>query len=721
MTDTLPTRRSEPQPVPDLTEKCFAVRGFARRWARSISGIGFVPLSAAETEDLLIRLTGRLVASLVAEVFSPRTAYDAGSALVDANFTDSTALERTLRLISTELPTVCESVCEPAACRPGQDRIAELQAALAAGYARALRLRTLGEQEQLSRSILSALWASEARFRAVFAGSAVGIGIADVTGRIIDVNQAFAGMLGYTVEEMRLRNVAELLRPGDNSDTQRYAQVKRGELDHVRLEKVLYRKDGTVIWADVTASLIRDKAGKPQYTVAMVADITERRLLQERLRDQALHDPLTGLANRRLFTERLEAAFATADPTSRIGICFLDLDRFKYINDSHGHDVGDQLLAVVAHRLRQAAGVDGHLVARMGGDEFVILVARSRGVDQLAAIADGVVAALCEPIHVGQHRLHVTASVGVVEQLTAGTNPSELTKAGDITLQWAKADGRGRWALFDPDRHAEQTARYRLASTMAAAIDRDEFVLDYQPLVRLSDGTILGLEALVRWQHPRLGLVPPDQFIGLAEETGLIVPLGRWILRHACQEAARWSREQPGKRVFVSVNLAVPQVREPNLVKDITAVLAETGLDAGLLQLELTESAVMTPASGPLRALEELASMGVRIAIDDFGTGYSNLAYLRSLPVHALKLAGTFIEGLRQDERWDRTDEQIVENLIRLAHAIGLTVTAEAVETKDQANRLLEFDCDLVQGWYVARAVPADQVTALLGGRQPGH
>jgi len=587
------------------------------------------------------------------------------------------------------------------------DRIAGLQASLAAGYARALRRRTMADQEQLSKSILSALRASEARFRAVFAGSAVGICVADVSGRFIDVNQAYADMLGYTVDELRARTVDEVLRPGDELDQLRYTQLRRGEVEDIRVEKPTFRKDGTVVWTDVTASLVRDEHGQPRYTVAMIADITERHELQDRLLHQARHDPLTGLANRRLFAERLDAAFRSGRD-GRVGMCCIDLDRFKFVNDSHGHAVGDQLLTTVARRLDATAGPGGHLVARMGGDEFVVLVERSSGVAELTSLAELILAALAEPVQVGAHRLHVSASVGVVELPIAATSPSEITKAGDVTLRWAKAEGRGRWALFDADRHAEQSSRYRLGNALASAVESNEFILEYQPLLRLRDDAVSGMEALVRWRHPQLGLVPPERFIGLAEENGLIVPLGRWVLRQACEQAARWDD------VFVSVNLAASQVEELDLADEVAGVLADTGLRPALLQLELTESVVMTTEGAPLATLRRIAAMGVRIAIDDFGTGYSNLAYLRSLPVHGLKLAGPFISGLRADAGGSAIDAQIVDNLIRLAHAIGLTVTAEAVETREQAERLRDLGCDLVQGWYVSRAIPSDEVTAFL-------
>jgi EAL domain-containing protein (putative c-di-GMP-specific phosphodiesterase class I) len=304
-----------------------------------------------------------------------------------------------------------------------------------------------------------------------------------------------------------------------------------------------------------------------------------------------------------------------------------------------------------------------------------------------------------------------------VEQAAASTAPSEIVKAGDITLQWAKTGGRGRWALFDRERHARQTSQYRLAAAMAAAIENDEFAVDYQPLVGLSDGSIRGVEALVRWRHPTLGRLGPEQFIGVAEETGLIVPLGRWVLQEATRQAVRWLRHRPGGDFFVSVNVAVPQVREPDLAHDVTEVLAATGLNPGHLQLELTESAVMTPAGQPLENLRRLAAMGIRIAIDDFGTGYSNLAYLRTLPVHGLKLAGTFVTGLREPSSSSEPDEQIVDTLIRLAHALGLVVTAEMVETETQAERLRALGCDLAQGRHLGRPIGADEIAALLQNR----
>ena len=344
----------------------------------------------------------------------------------------------------------------------------------------------------------------------------------------------------------------------------------------------------------------------------------------------------------------------------------------------------------------------------MGGDEFVILVERSEGTDALVDVAEAALAAVRAPVYLRGHEITVSASVGVVERPVRGTSPADLMKAADTTLYWAKSDGRDRWALFDAERHAHEVTRFELAASLPAALERGELVVEYQPLVRLRDAAVVGVEALVRWQHPKLGLLGPDHFIGLAEETGLIVRLGHWVLAEACRQAAAWPP------LLVSVNLAARQVADPAIVDQIAAVLAETGLPPASLQLELTESAAMGTTGEPLRRLHGLADLGVRIAIDDFGTGYSNLAYLRSLPVHALKLAGPFVAGLRSPEYPDPVDEQIVATMVTMAHALDLSVTAEAVETAAQASRLRALGCDTAQGWYYAPSLPAAELAAML-------
>ncbi|MFF7455068.1 putative bifunctional diguanylate cyclase/phosphodiesterase [Kitasatospora sp. NPDC008115] len=596
---------------------------------------------------------------------------------------------------------------------------------------------------------LAVLRASESRLRAAFCDAGIGMALIDPVDRIIEVNPAFAALTGRTVDELVGTHIHEIADP-EGMPRRLFRALAHGEHDRIRVEKQLKHRTGRTVWSKVTVSLIRDAEGRPLYTLALVEDITEQRRLGDRLEYQALHDPLTRLPNRTLFFERLDAACLTPDRAegaaggpaagtaitvagtgtggSRVGVCYLDLDGFAAINEALGHHIGDQLLIAVATRLRRGFSAHGtQLVARMGGDEFAVLVTDSQGSDQLTDLAARILDALERPFDVAGHRLVVTASVGVVERSVHETTPTDLVKDADATLYWSKADGRARWTLYDPDRGAHQLTRQLLATALRPALERGEFTIEYQPLVGLADGAVHGAEALVRWRHPRYGTLSPDRFIPLAEESGAIVPLGKWVLEESCRQARRWLTEFPETETFVSVNLAARQIWDSDVVADVAQALERTGLPARLLQLEITESALLGPGGRPLQALQALADMGVRIAIDDFGTGYSNLAYLSRLPVHVLKLDGTFIEGFRDPapaggrpelpelrSRRSDADEQIVGAMVQLAHTLGLTVTAEGIESAAQAERLRLTGCDTAQGWYFARPGEAELVAAIL-------
>ncbi|HEX7661783.1 MAG TPA: EAL domain-containing protein [Pseudonocardiaceae bacterium] len=692
---------------------------FARVWSSAIAGTSYVPMSGTEVLALLDDLTDGLIEALLSDPFEAAAGTRAGEALVGCHFTTVSTLERTIDVLGERLLPELGLTPTPVL----GSRLAKLQGALAGAYAHALRENTLAEQEAISAAVLQArddaemaLRSSEAKFRAMFTDVATGICIADMTGRVLDANDALLRMAGLSREQAVRGHVRDYLIPEDSTVTcwDVWDRLRRGEIDHYQVENRLHRPDGGWAWAYVTASLVRADDGQPQYLVAMMEDVTEQRALRERLRYQATHDPLTGLPNRALFLERLDEVFADNGP-KRAALCYLDLDRFKMINDSLGHDIGDQLLVAVAKRLDNAVAGPGRLVARMGGDEFVVLVEDTESVDDITDIADSVLRALRPPVMIAGHELSASASVGVVERAVSATTAADFMRDADITQYWAKEDGRSRWAAYDAERNAHEVARFTLSAAMPAAMERHEFYVEYQPLVRMSDERIVGVEALVRWQHPVFGRLPPDRFIELAEETGLIVPLGKWILRTACAEARRWLDEFGDKAPFVSVNLAVRQSREPDLVSDVRRILAETGLPPAKLQLEVTESAIMGVADdGPLDALRTLAGMGARIAIDDFGTGYSNLAYLRHLPVHELKIAGSFVEGLQVRGDADPVDAKIVKTLVSLAHALGLTVTAEGVETTEQADRLRRIGCDSGQGWLFARPGTAASIDKLL-------
>ncbi|GGJ17494.1 putative bifunctional diguanylate cyclase/phosphodiesterase [Streptomyces brasiliensis] len=566
-------------------------------------------------------------------------------------------------------------------------------------------------------------------YRHAFATAPLAMAVVDGEGLVVSANDAFGALLGADPAELTGRLAADLVDLASDARTwHAYREVLRGRQAKLRCTRRLKQTDGRSVWAQLTAAPL---TGPPAGVLLSVADISARRELQARLRHLQMHDPVTRLPNRTLFFERLTAALEAESyeqgSTGRVGLCYLDLDGFKAVNDTLGHRVGDRLLAAVAERLTQVADKAGFarsgapLVARLGGDEFALLVEDSTGTEQLADLAESALEALQAPFDLAGRRLSLSASIGVVERHAAGTTATGLMQAADTTLYWAKADGKSRWTLFDPERNAHRMTRQALSSTLRPAIDRGEFVLDYQPLVGMEDGRLHGVEALVRWHHPQFGTLTPNRFIGLAEEDGSIVPLGRWALATACRQARSWQLAHPGEPpIFVSVNVAVRQVWDSDLVADVAEALTTTGLEPHLLQLELTESAVMGSAGRPLQALQALSDMGVRIAIDDFGTGYSNLAYLSRLPVKVLKLDGSFVRGFQYDDPGDRpnpADEVVVEAMIQLAHRLGLTVTAECVETSAQATRLRHIGCDTGQGWLYSRPVPPDRISELLGER----
>jgi diguanylate cyclase (GGDEF)-like protein len=430
-----------------------------------------------------------------------------------------------------------------------------------------------------------------------------------------------------------------------------------------------------------------------------------------RLQHALLSERLTGLPNRARLTAWLDEVLTQPPSCTRLGLCLVNLDRFKAVNDSLGHDKGDQLLCAVAQRLRSLTDQTGRFLAHLGGDEFAVVVEHTNGSDDVAKIADLVLRTLREPFDLDGHHVPVAASVGIVECAATGTQSTELLRTADITLNWAKTHHRGHWAIFDPHAYASQLHRHALTAALPAALHRGEFTLAYQPLIRLADRAIVGVEALARWQHPNWGTINPAQFIPLAESTGLIVPLGLHLLEQACAQAAAWHR-RGGPAPMVSVNLTAAQLRSPGLPAAIVAMLNRTGLPADKLQLEITENAIVDTGSTDL---DDLARNRVRLAIDDFGTDYSSLSYLADLPVHAIKLAPRFLYGI-ENTGAHHAKGTILLALITLSHDLGLTVIAEGIETAAQADRLTALGCDLGQGFHLGHPTTPERITRLLAG-----
>ncbi|HEV2783756.1 MAG TPA: bifunctional diguanylate cyclase/phosphodiesterase [Actinophytocola sp.] len=688
------------------------IRRFARRWAAALRGAVFPAMTTLDVEVTLRRLTVRLVEAARGGERGHELGRSVGAELVAANYRDAAVMNHTMDVLGSHLLADLGEL----AGGVGPDRVASLQGAVAEGFVTAVRQRVLFEQEATQRAALAAAHAaeerrraSEARFQAVFAEAAVGIGVVGMDGIILDVNTAMADMLGVDRDGMRGRTIADVIGPENLGEAfANYSDLLSGAAARFRMETAHTRPDGRITHIDLSMSVVRDGAGVPEFVIGVAVDITERRRLQDRLWHEARYDSLTDLPNRTLFFERLSKA------TEPVGLCYLDLDGFKNINDSLGHETGDRLLVAVAHRLRRSIAGDGALVARLGGDEFVILVEGCGSPDRVCRQADNILDALARPIRLDEDDLTVTASIGVVHSALTGTDPAMLMRAADIALYQAKTTGRSRWARYDPAHGATEVTRRSMATALPASLARGEFYLEYQPIVRLSDAAVLGFEALARWQHPRLGQLPPNQFIPIAEETGHIVGLGRWVLATACRQARCWYDQFTEPPVYVSVNVAAAQLRQPTFVAEVLAALDDVGLPADRLQLELTETAVAGDTHGALTALRELAAAGVRLVIDDFGTGYSNLAHLGRLPVHQLKIDRSLLRTGRPAAHPDPAHDKIVAATISLAHSLDLDVVAEGVETTAQADRLRLLHCDGAQGWLFGKPTPAATATQLI-------
>jgi diguanylate cyclase (GGDEF)-like protein/PAS domain S-box-containing protein len=533
-------------------------------------------------------------------------------------------------------------------------------------------------------------------------------------GRIVYVNVAGVALLGATDAAALLDTpVLDLIHPDEREQVRGRVQETEGGRRNPQHEIRLVRRDGSVIEVEVTGLPVTYH-GRPAAQ-AVLRDITQRKALERQLVHQAFHDALTGLANRALFLDRLGHALARAGRQEEtLAVLFVDLDGFKVVNDSLGHAAGDALLGAVAARLRACARA-GDTVARLGGDEFVLLLEGLADGDEAARAARRIAAALAPAFAVDGQELFVTASVGVALNTPDHDGAEALLRDADIAMYRAKRAGRARWALFDPSMNGA-AARLALETDLHRAVGPGrcaEFVLHYQPLIALATGRIAGVEALLRWRHPVRGLVPPGDFIPLAEETGLILPLGRWALGAACRQLRAWQLRTGDHALTVGVNLSASEFLQPDLAAAVAGVLAETGLPPATLTLEITESVLMAEVARSRAALDALRALGVRLAIDDFGTGYSSLAYLQRFRVDTLKIDRAFVTGVDGHPE----GAAIVRAIVTLAHALGLGVTAEGVETAAEAAYLRGLGCAQGQGYHFARPLPPEALAARLAER----
>ncbi|MDQ5910464.1 MAG: hypothetical protein QG599_2560 [Pseudomonadota bacterium] len=530
------------------------------------------------------------------------------------------------------------------------------------------------------------------------------------------VNPAFERMTGYTAAEVMGRNCRFL--QGRHPDLSGIASI-RALLREQRAGQVViknYRKDGCLFWNELHLAPVQDVDGHTTHFIGVLNDITETKRYQEQLEHQAKYDFLTHLPNRSLLYDRLEQAITYAQSYQRgVGVAFIDLDHFKLINDGIGHDVGDQILTIVAQRLKKTVrAVD--TVARWGGDEFVVILYNLAQDDILAHFLQNLLATVRQTVTVEDREFNLTCSIGLSLYPQDGRDMAILLRSADAAMYRAKEQGRDNFQSYTPEMHERINERLTLENSLRQALARQEFVLYYQPQIDLRSGRMVGVEALIRWQHPEMGLISPARFIPVAEDSGLILPIGEWVIRTACAQNKAWQTAGLPP-ITVAVNVSARQFSDKKLAMLVAQVLRETSLEACYLELELTESLVMHNAEDTIVTLRALKALGVRLAIDDFGTGYSSLAYLRQFPVDRLKIDQSFVQEISTNSN----NTVIVKAVISLGHSLNIDVIAEGVESQAQLEFLHTHDCDEVQGYYFSKPVPPEQfIEVLTGSRYNG-
>ncbi len=578
-------------------------------------------------------------------------------------------------------------------------------------------------QAEQAKRHLAELRESEERFHNAFDNAPIGMALVGLDGQWLQVNRSLCEIVGYQEAELLEMTFHKITHLDDlHSFLNHFHKVLKGESAICQAEKRYLHKLGHEVWVLVSVSPLHDSQKEAPHFIFQILDITGRRLAEQRLRQEALNDALTGLPNRTWFMNQLKEAFDNLKRNSEelFAVLFLDLDRFKIINDSIGHIVGDQLLIGIADRLRYCVR-NPDAVARLGGDEFTILLKGINSPEDVIRVAERVQAELARPFNLGGYETFTTVSIGIAFPGSHHEKPDDLLRDADTAMYQAKSLGKARHVTFNEHMHTSAMNLMKLESDLRKAIERKEFLLHYQPIISLESARLTGFEALLRWFHPERGLIHPSEFIPVAEETGLIVPIGQWVLEEACSQMKRWHEQFPqSDSLSISVNLSSKQFAQPELIEHIIQALATSRLDPHSLKLEITESVVMENTQAANAMLERLRGLGVELSIDDFGTGYSSLSYLHRLPIDTLKIDRSFVGRITENNE----NKEIVRTIIHLAQGLGMSVIAEGVETKAQLESLRELHCESGQGYLFSRPVDAkvagSQIQKLADGQAGG-
>ncbi|MEM7592830.1 MAG: EAL domain-containing protein, partial [Cyanobacteria bacterium P01_A01_bin.83] len=575
--------------------------------------------------------------------------------------------------------------------------------------------RFVGIAEDITkrREAEEALKKSEEQFRLTFEMAPIGMAISTLKGKFNRVNRALCDFLGYSRAELLELSFAEISHPDDWQTHRNLEQTLiDSEESNFQIEKRFLAKNGRIVDTLLKVVVVRDPDNKPLHFNNQIVDITERKHMEQQLLHDALHDSLTGLPNRALFMDRLEQQLKRSQRQGGylFAVLFLDLDRFKVVNDSVGHLVGDKLLIEIARRLENSVAPTD-TVARLGGDEFTILLEDISSKSQAILVAESIYQTLTFPFNIQGYELFTTASIGIALSSQGYDKPEDILRDADLTMYSAKEHGRARYEIFDYSLRDRALQRLELETDLRRALERQEFEVYYQPITSLPLGVLSGFEALARWNHPTKGSIKPADFIPVCEETGLIIPIGNWLLKEACMTARNWQLKYPEHpEIKISVNLSAQQFREPQLVEEIENILAETDLPGRFLKLEITESVLIENLETVTEIILHLRKQDIQFSIDDFGTGYSSLSYLHRFPVDTIKIDRSFVSQMQADGE----NSAIVKAIITLAHMLNMDVIAEGIETTSQLAQLKLLQCEYGQGFFFSKPLSQEQAEVFI-------